>query len=193
MARDITRVEMLGVMESKNVHHKHKNSTLEIYVINKHLPDAVEAAVNKADETVYEDNVKVGVYKNYHLRIRKMIPKHKELWSGGLDNVNIMRNRIYLIPRSHHFKSTQYWPGQKTRKIDQFEIDKEISTGVIEHSVSEWATPVLFEPKEDGHLRFFFDYRKRNAMTAKGSYPLPRMHVRINSLGEAKVFTTLDA
>ena len=63
----------------------------------------------------------------------------------------------------------------------------------MEESNSEWAAPVLFAPKKDGKLRFCIDYRKLNAMTVKDSYPLPRMDECIDTLGDAKIFTTLDA
>ena len=51
----------------------------------------------------------------------------------------------------------------------------------------------FFVPKKDGKLRFCVDYRRLNTMTVKDSYPLPRMDECIDSLGDASVFTTLDA
>jgi len=46
-------------------------------------------------------------------------------------------------------------------------------------------------PKKDGTLRFCVDYRPLNAVSKRDSYPLPRMDECIDSLGEAKVFSTL--
>lgn len=46
-------------------------------------------------------------------------------------------------------------------------------------------------PKEDGAMRFCFDYCKPNAVTIRDSYPLPWMNEYIDSLGDATVFTTL--
>ena len=51
----------------------------------------------------------------------------------------------------------------------------------------------MFAPKKDGKLRFCIDYHRLNTLTVKDSYPLPRMDECIDSLGEAKVFSTLDA
>ena len=68
-----------------------------------------------------------------------------------------------------------------------------LKAGVIEPSNSEWASPVLFAPKKDGRIRFCIDYRRLNTLTVKDSYPLPRMDECIDSLGDAQVFTTLDA
>ena len=64
---------------------------------------------------------------------------------------------------------------------------------MIEPLNSDWAAPVLFAPKKDGRLRFCIDYRRLNEITVKDSYPIPRMDECIDSLGDAAVFTSLDA
>jgi Reverse transcriptase (RNA-dependent DNA polymerase) len=63
---------------------------------------------------------------------------------------------------------------------------------VIEPATSEWASPIVLVAKPDGSTLFCVDYRPLNAATVRDSYPLPRMDECINSLGEAKIFTTLD-
>ena len=52
---------------------------------------------------------------------------------------------------------------------------------------------MVLVPKPDGSLRFCVDYRKLNEITVKDTYPLPRMDECLDSLGEARYFTTLDA
>jgi RNase H-like domain found in reverse transcriptase/Reverse transcriptase (RNA-dependent DNA polymerase) len=41
-------------------------------------------------------------------------------------------------------------------------------------------------------MRFCIDYRRLNALTVRDSYPLPRMDECIDSLGDARIFSTLD-
>ena len=67
-----------------------------------------------------------------------------------------------------------------------------LAAKVIEQAQSEWASPVVIVPKTDGTHRFCVDYRKLNAGTVRDTYPLPRMDEYIDSLGDAKVFTTLE-
>ena len=68
-----------------------------------------------------------------------------------------------------------------------------LDDGVIERANSEWAAPVFIVSKKHGSLRFCFDYRKLNDLTVKDSYPLSRIDECLDTLGHAKVFTTLDA
>jgi hypothetical protein len=64
--------------------------------------------------------------------------------------------------------------------------------GVIESASSEWASPVVLEPKSDGTLRFCVEYRKFNAVTIRENYPLLRMDECFEFLGDAQIFMTLD-
>ena len=42
-------------------------------------------------------------------------------------------------------------------------------------------------------MRFCVDFRRLNALNIPDTYPLPRMEDCIDSLGEVRLFTTLDA
>ena len=64
--------------------------------------------------------------------------------------------------------------------------------GIVQPSVSPWASPVVLVPKKDGSLRFCVDYRRLNAITKKDVYPLPRVDDIVDTLSDAKYFTTLD-
>ena len=102
-------------------------------------------------------------------------------------------HRIDLKPDAKPHKAQPRRSGLKERELLDFEIQKQRKAGIIEPTVSEWAAPVLFVPKKDGKLRFCIDYRKLNEVTVKDSYPIPRMDDCLDSLGEASVFTGLDA
>jgi Reverse transcriptase (RNA-dependent DNA polymerase) len=64
-----------------------------------------------------------------------------------------------------------------------------LRAGIIEPSTSECVSPVELVPKPDGSMRFC--YRRLNAVTVRGSYPLPRMDECIDSLEDASVFSTI--
>lgn len=64
---------------------------------------------------------------------------------------------------------------------------------IMEPATAERALPIVIEPKHDRSYRMCFDYRKLNAVTICDTYPLPRMDECIDFLGDATVFSALDA
>ena len=172
---------------------KREQSAKDPALINKHLADLRESHMEKDETPVTAEDVPLDVDEKYHPAIRGMLKKHEDMWLGKLGNINVTEHAIDLIPGARSFKSPPYRAGPKTRELEQFEITKQLKADVIEPAYSEWAAPVLFAPKKDGKLRFCIDYRKLNQASVKDSYPLPRMDECIDSLGTAKIFTTLDA
>lgn len=68
-----------------------------------------------------------------------------------------------------------------------------LEQGIIEHSISSYAAPVVFvRKKNDPKLRFCIDYRKLNAATHTDSYPIPKIQEILESLAGATIFTILD-
>ena len=88
------------------------------------------------------------------------------------------------------------------------EIETLEKSGVIERSLSRWASPVIVVPKksapdEPARRRLCVDYRKVNALqpevkrTDKGTgclslYPLPKIDEMFSKLGGATIFSTID-
>ena len=83
-----------------------------------------------------------------------MLKKHELMRSGELGDISITKHRIDLIPNAR-FISPPYRTGPKTRELEQFEVEKQLKVGVIEPTILEWASPVLFAPKKDSELRLF--------------------------------------
>ena len=72
------------------------------------------------------------------------------------------------------------------------EIDRMEELGLIEKSVSPWASPLVPVVKRDGRVRICIDYRKVNAVTKKDSYPLPHIEDALSQFEGARYFSTLD-
>ena len=73
------------------------------------------------------------------------------------------------------------------------QLIKQMQTqGIVKPSASPWASPVVLVPKKDGSTRFCVDCRRLNAVTKKDVYPLPRIDDILDTLAQAKYFTTLD-
>jgi len=89
--------------------------------------------------------------------------------------------------RQHPYKA-----GPLAQEREKAEVERMSSVGVVEPSTGEWASPVVMVPKPDGSVRFCIDNRKLNLMNVKDAYPISRMDECVDSLGAARVFSTLD-
>ena len=76
-------------------------------------------------------------------------------------------------------------PDQKENLRDQ--IDKWLEQGVIEPSISPWASPLVPVKKKDGRTRWVTDLRELNKQTVKDIQKI------LHSLQGATVFSSLDA
>jgi hypothetical protein len=125
-------------------------------------------------------------------KVLTMLMKHRTMWDGRLCQVHTTAHRIQLTSGAKPAYSQPYRAGAKAREAESVEIHRMLRAGVIEPAMSEWASPVVLVPKPDGSMLFCIDYRSFNTVTVRGSYPLPRMDKCIDSLGDARVFSTLD-
>jgi hypothetical protein len=78
------------------------------------------------------------------------------------------------------------------RAIVEKHVNEMLEDGVIEPSNGEYSSPIVLVKKKNGELRFCVDYRRLNAQTVKDAYPLPRIDDAIDTLHNAKYFSTLD-
>ncbi len=67
-----------------------------------------------------------------------------------------------------------------------------VSNDLIRPSSSAWSAPIVVVKKKDGSLRLCCDYRRLNSVTAKDSYPMPRIDDTLEALAGSCVFSTLD-
>jgi hypothetical protein len=83
-----------------------------------------------------------------------------------------------------------YSPQHKTEIENQ--VKKLLEAGLITHSHSPFASPVLLVKKKDGSWRFCVDYRKLNDLTVKNRFPMPIVEEILDELAGSKFFTKLD-
>ena len=101
-------------------------------------------------------------------------------------------HHIPLLPHTTpvNSKSYRYSPLHKT-EIER-QVKELLQAGLIDHSSSPFASPVLLVQKKDGSWRFCVDYRKLNAVTVKNKFPMPVIKEILEELAGAKFFTKLD-
>ena len=72
------------------------------------------------------------------------------------------------------------------------QIQRMLKNGIIEKSVSPWASPLVILKKSSGDLRICVDYRAVNAQTVKNSHPLPNITATLERLAGCRWFTSFD-
>nr|CAH8841726.1 unnamed protein product [Trichobilharzia regenti] len=100
----------------------------------------------------------------------------------------------------HHIITTGQPVTSKARRlapdklrIARNEFDHMLSLGVIRPSNSPWASPLHMVPKKDSSdWRPTGDYRRVNAKTTPGCYPLPHIHDLTATLSGATIFSKID-
>lgn len=81
---------------------------------------------------------------------------------------------------------------ERERSVIAEQVSEMLAAGVIRPSCSPWAAPVVLVRKKNGTLRFCVDYRELNKHTIPDSYPLPRIDDTIDTVRNARFFSSLD-
>ena len=71
-------------------------------------------------------------------------------------------------------------------------IDSMLERGIIRHSTSEWASPIVLVRKKTGELRVCIDYRVLNDATIKDAFPIPNIEDLVYQLNLMLIATTFD-
>ena len=67
-----------------------------------------------------------------------------------------------------------------------------LERGIIRHSTSEWASPIVLVRKKTGELRVCIDYRVLNDATIKDAFPIPNIEDLVYQLNLMLIATTFD-
>ncbi|GFT88309.1 retrovirus-related Pol polyprotein from transposon 412 [Trichonephila clavipes] len=87
-------------------------------------------------------------------------------------------------------------PPRRLAFTERQEVNKQIeewlNEGIIRPSSSEYASPIVMVKKKDGSSKMCIDYRKLDQKLVKDKFPLPIIEDVLDTLQEAKVYSTLD-
>ena len=129
-------------------------------------------------------------------RLSHLIQQYRDIFPEqlpkGIPPKRVVEHTIKIEPGS----KPSYRPPYRLGPAEQDELEEQIrdllAQGFIRPSCSPYGAPVLFVPKKDGRWRMCVDYRALNKQTVKDRYPLPRIDLLLDRLGQARVFSKLD-
>ena len=104
----------------------------------------------------------------------------------------IDKHKIEVEPGAvPHREGARRMSPEKAERANQ-EVRSLLALGMIQPSLSPWATGIVMVKKKSGELRFCCDFRPLNEVTIKDAYPLPRIDESLARLGNAKIYTSID-
>ena len=160
--------------------------------VTEHTPslDASQQNLTYGDPVKDVDLIEAPEY--LHKRIREILRTHSFMWDGTLGTIHATEYAIVTPSDALPIRAQPYRTGPFKRQIIAGQINSMLKMKVIEPSHSAWASPVVIVPKKNGKSRFCVDYRRLNNITKKDAYPLPRKEYCLESVYDAKLFTSLD-
>ena len=99
---------------------------------------------------------------------------------------------ISVPPYSSPVTSQPYRINPPTAKTVDAVLDKFLPAGLIQHSTSPWASPVVVIPTKSGDIRITVNYKKLNKLSIIGQLPIPRGDEVLDKLGTGRIFSLFD-
>lgn len=124
--------------------------------------------------------------------------QHKKVIKDLIDNYKLTQTRGVGVKMTLVLKDNEpvYQRARRLAPHDRDEVNTQISQwledGIVRHSISDYASPVVLVAKKNGSKRLCVDYRLLNRKIIKDRYPLPLIEDQLDRLQDAKVFSTLD-
>lgn len=123
-----------------------------------------------------------------------IIREYQELFEEpkSLPPQRVFDHEIPLIPGAKPVNGKPYRYSFDQKNVIEKMVEEMLTAGIITHSTSPFASPVLLVPKKDNTWRFCVDYRALNEITVKNKFPIPLIEDLFSELSEARYFTKLD-
>jgi hypothetical protein len=101
-------------------------------------------------------------------------------------------HHIPLIPGARPVSMRPYRVALALKSEIEKHVQELLAQGVITHSNSAFASPVILVRKSDQTSQLVVNYRHLNALTEKGKYPVPVIDELLDELAGARWFSKLD-
>ena len=126
--------------------------------------------------------------ENVLTELDDLFMKHK----ADIGRCTIAKHPVVVKPGAiPHREGARRMSPEKAERANQ-EVRNLLALGMIQPSLSPWASGIVMVKKKNGELRFCCDFRLLNEVTVKDAYPLHRIDESLARLGKAKTYTSFD-
>ena len=130
-------------------------------------------------------------------KLRELVENYKDTFGNGPGRINTGDNSGCIF---HSIETGDALPtyrhpfrvGPQQREVIQESVEKMLGNGIIRHSKSPWAAPIVLVKKKTGETRFCIDFRLLNKVTERDVYPLPQTRDALEQFGGCRYFAALD-
>lgn len=136
--------------------------------------------------------------KKLHKQLSKLCVEYADIFTLDTDKMtvnNFYEQKLKITDDEAVFTRNYRTPHSQKQEINK-QVQKLIDNELIEHSVSEYNSPVILVPKKgtgsEKRWRMCIDYRKLNKKLVPDRHPLPRIDDILDNLGRAKYFSVVD-
>lgn len=124
-------------------------------------------------------------------KLKRLLWERREIFKGlgcikGVTHEIKLRDDVKPISEKLRRRSP------KEQDIEREAMRQLIALGVLEPSVSPWASSDVFVRKKDGIIRVTADFRALNDATVTDSYPMEDMRQVLDWLGSKRIFSCFD-
>ncbi|XP_072180111.1 uncharacterized protein [Diadema setosum] len=145
----------------------------------------------KRTQSVDDVNIDLTLTEEQRHQARELLQVFDDVLT---DVPGITRAGHHDIQLTHNepIRSKPYPLPHSMRQVVKDEVQEMMTLGVIEHSTSPYASPIVLVKKKDGTNRFCCDFRKLNAATIIDSEPIPDQEEIFAKLAGDRYFTKID-
>jgi len=142
-------------------------------------------------------NINVDLNDLQHERLIQIIKKYKQDFSWEYSDMKgiepqLCTHHIYIEKYANSIHQPQTRLNPHLRDIVKQEIQKLLDVNFIYPIFgSQWASPLVVVPQNNGKWRICVDCRELNKFTQKGHFPLPFLD-QVDTLARKKYFSFLD-
>lgn len=128
------------------------------------------------------------------VQLQTLVNEYRDIFALSPDELGRTDLVQHHIDTGDHapIRQRPYRVSDKQRGIIEEHVTDMLNRGIIQPSVSPWASSVVLVKKKDNTDRFCVDFRRLNAVTRKDSYPLPRIDDTLDALNGTQFFSTMD-
>ena len=135
--------------------------------------------------------------KSYIPRMRELFEeKHAAAFSKhdrDYGKTSLIQFRAHVKdPEMNPIAQPPYRTRPEMREVIDNQAHQMIADGLVGHSTSPFAAPIMLSKKKCGGWRFLTDFRKINERCNKVVFPLPRIEDSIQKLDNPRFFSSMD-